>query len=345
MSESVAAAPSSHHHHHGASSSSHPHPRARVWHSVDEVRTLTNQLKREGKAIGFVPTMGALHAGHVALAERSMKETDVTVVSIFVNPTQFLPHEDLSSYPRTLDADLDALQRIGVPYVFAPSVAEMYPSYPDHVMYVDMAGADNSPEGRMRPGHFKGVATVVAKLWNIVTPHISYFGQKDGMQCIVLRRLAKDLNFPTEVRVSPTVRDHDGLALSSRNVYLSQEERSKATVLYRSLAAANDAFRVGERDASTLRQIARSILESVPEGRIDYVSIASAQTGMEVEGTVEEAVRDKEGIIVAGGCMLSVAVKLGKPRLIDNCILGEPIVLPQVNGNDIQASTSSSHAS
>lgn len=255
-----------------------------------------------------------------------MRENTSTLVSIFVNPTQFLAHEDLGSYPRTLDADLQALGNIGVQYVFAPSVHEMYPSWPTFLTSITMAGADSTSEGKQRPGHFAGVATVVNKLFNIVAPTRAYFGQKDGMQCVVVRRMVKDLNVSVDVRVCPTVRALDGLALSSRNVYLTPNERAVAPVIFRALTAANDLYLRGERDAAKLKQAARVLLEAQPEGRLEYVSLAAADSGAEItDGRVADVELDEQGEVKNGGAMLSVAYKLGKPRLIDNTILGQAL--------------------
>lgn len=243
-----------------------------------------------------------------------------------MNPTQFAAHEDLGSYPRTLPADLEKLGAIGVPFVFAPSVKEMYPSWPSFLTSVSMDGADLSSEGSQRPGHFRGVATVVSKLFNIVRPHRAYFGQKDGMQCVVLRRVAKDMDFDIDIRICPTIRAEDGLALSSRNVYLTPDERSVANVLFRALTAANELYLRGERDARVLKQATRSVLESEPLGRAEYVSLANADSGAEIaDGLIASAVLNDCGEVQSGGAMLSVAYKLGKPRLIDNCILGEKL--------------------
>lgn len=258
---------------------------------------------------------------HVLLPSASAQ-----IVSIFVNPTQFLPGEDLSSYPRTLESDLAALGAVGVPYVFAPSVGEMYPSWPSFFTSVSIDDADSSCEGARRPGHFKGVATVVSKLLHIVQPVRAYFGQKDGMQCVVIRRLVRDLNFDTDICVCPTVRAADGLALSSRNVYLTPEERAAAPVLFRALTAANNLYLSGERDAARLKQAAQTVLEAEKRGHLEYVSLATADSGHEVtSGTIADVRLDWRGEVESGGAMLSIAYKLGKPRLIDNCILGQQL--------------------
>jgi len=303
--------------------------------SIAELRALVREARASGKKVGFVPTMGALHAGHVSLAAQSLAENELTVVSVFVNPTQFLPGEDLDAYPRTLEEDRRQLAKLGpdaartfghsgvaLPVVFAPATSEMYPDWPESAgsVWVTASFADGTPEGSRRPGHFRGVATVVTKLLHIVGPDRAYFGAKDGMQCIVVRAMLRELNFPVELRVCPTAREADGLAMSSRNVYLSPAERSKASVLFRALTAANDLYRGGERRVGVLKQAAASVLASEPAGEPGYVSLADASTGEELAD--EDTLPDQ---IPAGraGTMLSLAYQLGKPRLIDNVILGD----------------------
>ena len=265
-------------------------------------------LRRQASGnVGFVPTMGYLHEGHVALVKRAKAENPVAGASIFVNPTQFLPHEDFRSYPRDLDRDLAMLRDVGTDFVFMPSSEEMYPA--GYNTWVDLAGVTERLEGAVRPGHFKGVATVVTKLFNIVEPTRAYFGQKDAQQCVVIRKMVEDLNMNLEVVICPTVREPDGLAMSSRNVYLTPEERKAAPVLYRSLVLARDLYERGERDAGSIKQRMIALLQTEPLGKIDYVSIADALT-------LEEAT------IVHRPVVVSLAFKLGKPRLIDNIILG-----------------------
>lgn len=310
-----------------------------VLHTIAEVRALVSAARAAGQSVGFVPTMGALHSGHVSLAAQSLQENHLTLVSVFVNPTQFLPGEDLDAYPRTLQADRAALGALSAaaaaqgkpaPVVFAPSAVEMYPGWPATTggISVDLAGADQSAEGSRRPGHFRGVATVVSKLLHIAQADRAYFGQKDGMQCIVVRALVKELNFPCAVRICPTQRAKDGLALSSRNVYLSAQERAVAPVLFRALEAANALYNGGERSVARLKAAARSVLEAQPMGTLEYVSIAAADSGIEMsdDATLAAAGAASTGDDpAAGGAMLSIAYKLGKPRLIDNCILGQPL--------------------
>lgn len=261
-------------------------------------------------SLGFVPTMGYLHAGHLALVRRAKAECAHVAVSIFVNPTQFGPHEDLERYPRDLPRDLALLENEGVDLVFAPSVAEMYP--PGYSTYVEVGDVSAPLEGAHRPGHFRGVATVVCKLFNILQAERAYFGQKDAQQTVVIRRMVRDLNIPTTIVVVPTVREADGLALSSRNVYLSPEERAAAPVLYRALTAARERYAAGERDAEALRRLMHAIIAAEPLARIDYVSVADVETLREIEGPITT------------GALLSLAVRFGSTRLIDNLPLEPP---------------------
>ena len=257
--------------------------------------------------LGLVPTMGALHEGHLALVKRARRENRTLAVSIFVNPAQFGAQEDLSSYPRDLDRDLELLRREDTDLVFMPAVEEMYP--PGFDTWVDVGGLAGKLEGAHRPGHFRGVATVVTKLFNVVRPDRAYFGQKDGQQSVVVRQLVRDLALGLEIVVVPTVRETDGLALSSRNVYLTPEQRKAAPVIYRSLTCAGQLWKQGVRDADQLRREVRSVLEGEPLiERIDYVSVADAESLEELD-------------TVDGRAMVSVAVQLGIPRLIDNVIL------------------------
>jgi pantoate--beta-alanine ligase len=273
--------------------------------------TLLSELRAERSRmsgrVGLAPTMGYLHRGHLALVERARAECDQVGVSIFVNPAQFGPGEDLSRYPRDLERDLGLLRELGVDVVWAPPPEEMYP--PGFQTWVTVEQVSAPLEGKHRPGHFRGVATVVAKLFNAFTPDRAYFGQKDAQQVVVIRRMAQDLSFPVEVVVCPTVREPDGLALSSRNVYLNPEERQAATVLYRALTTAQGAFAGGERDADALRAILSSTIAAEPLAREEYVSAADPETLAELER-------------VEGAVLLSMAVRVGKTRLIDNVVLG-----------------------
>ena len=256
--------------------------------------------------VGLVPTMGYLHEGHLSLIRRSRQDCEHVVVSIFVNPTQFGPKEDLSKYPRDLDRDLSLLEPLGVDLVWTPSDEDMYPS--GYQTWVEVEGITRPLEGAMRPGHFRGVTTVVAKLFNAVQPHRAYFGQKDAQQAAVIRQMARDLGYPLEVVVCPTVREPDGLAMSSRNVYLDPEQRKAATVLYRSLCAAKEAYDDGERDAEKIRGKMKEVLASEPLADVQYVSCADYDTLEELE-------------TVTGKALLSMAAFVGKTRLIDNMIL------------------------
>jgi pantoate--beta-alanine ligase len=256
--------------------------------------------------VGLVPTMGFLHEGHLSLVHLARRECKSVVVSIFVNPAQFGPAEDLSKYPRNLDRDLELLASAGADLVWNPTPGEMYPA--GYQTWISLDDLVKPLEGAMRPGHFRGVATVVAKLFNCVHPQKAYFGQKDAQQAAVIKRMTMDLNFPIEVVICPIIRATDGLALSSRNVYLDAGERRAATVLYRSLAAAKKLFEKGERDASVLRQQMTVILEAEPLASIQYVSCADYETLMELE-------------TLTGKTLLSMAVFLGNTRLIDNLVL------------------------
>jgi pantoate--beta-alanine ligase len=254
---------------------------------------------------GFVPTMGYLHEGHLSLVKRARAENDHVAVSIFVNPTQFGPNEDLAAYPRDLQRDLSLLEPLGVDLVFNPPPEVMYP--PNYQTYVTVEEVTKYLEGASRPGHFRGVATVVAKLFNIVGAERAYFGQKDAQQTIVIRRMVADLNLPIQIVICPTIREADGLAMSSRNTYLDADHRRAAPVLYRALTAAKHAFDQGERNGDRLRAILREVIEAEPLAKIDYVSAADAIT-------LQEAPQIDE----TRGLLLSLAVRVGKPRLIDN---------------------------
>jgi pantoate--beta-alanine ligase len=277
--------------------------RMRVVHTIAEARAVRRALPGTW---GFVPTMGYLHEGHLSLVRRARAENDRVAVSIFVNPTQFGPHEDYSRYPRDLERDLRLLEPLGVDLVFVPSVEEMYP--PGFQTWVIVEEVSRPLEGASRPGHFRGVATVVAKLFHILQPDRAYFGQKDAQQTVVIRRMVQDLNIPVEIVICPTVREPDGLAMSSRNTYLNPEERRAATVLFRALQAAKARYEAGERDAERLREAMREVIRAEPLARIDYVSVAHPETLQELER-------------VEGPALLSLAVYIGTTRLIDNLML------------------------
>jgi pantoate--beta-alanine ligase len=256
--------------------------------------------------VGFVPTMGFLHEGHISLVRQSVKDNDMTAVSIYVNPTQFGPNEDFQAYPRDLERDLKMLEKEHVDMVFFPPNSEMYPD--DYCTWVDVEKITDRLEGEIRPGHFRGVATIVTKLFNIVQPDKSYFGQKDAQQALVIRRMVKDLNMNLEVIIMPTLREKDGLAMSSRNTYLNPDERKAATILYKSLLLAKQLKEKGETKSDTIRSQMESLIKSEPLAKIEYISIANTQTLEELSSLQSES-------------LVSMAVRIGKTRLIDNIII------------------------
>jgi len=271
--------------------------------SIPELRAARAHLK---EPVGLVPTMGYLHKGHLSLVQRACDENASVVVSVFVNPTQFGPGEDLDSYPRDIESDLEKLKASGVNLVWMPTPEVMYP--PGYQTWVMVEEVTRPLEGARRPGHFRGVATVVTKLFTGVQPQRAYFGQKDAQQVVVIRQMTRDLNLPVEIVVCPTVREPDGLAMSSRNSYLNPAQRQAATVLYRALSAAKSVFEHGERDAESLRGVMRTTINEEPLARLQYVSCAHPDTLAELQGPVDRA-------------LLSMAVFVGKTRLIDNLIL------------------------
>jgi len=271
--------------------------------SVAEMKALGRSWSRAGKKIGFVPTMGYLHEGHLSLARESKRRADVTVVSIFVNPTQFGPNEDYKKYPRDLAKDAAYLERGGVDCLFHPEAAEIYP--PGYRTFVEVEGLQDRLCGRSRPGHFRGVATVVLKLFEIVRPDLAFFGAKDAQQVLIIGRMAADLDLDVEVVTCPLVREADGLALSSRNAYLSPEERKAALALSTGLRWAEKAVAAGERDAARLVAGVRTVLEAEPLARVDYVEAVDP-------GTLEPVAE------IRGEVLLALAVFIGATRLIDN---------------------------
>ena len=275
-------------------------------HIVEKLNELRAIRASMTGVLGLVPTMGALHAGHASLFAKARSECAHVAGSIFVNPTQFGPTEDLSKYPRSLQNDLDMLESLGVDVVWIPYVESIYP--PGYRTWVAVDEITQPLEGKARPGHFRGVATIVAKLFNCFTPDKAYFGQKDAQQVVALQRMVQDLNFPIELVICPTVRDSDGLALSSRNAYLNPQERKAAPVLYRALCAASRLFEKGERNADALRETMLSELHSELFAREEYVSAADPDTMKELE-TISDA------------ALLSMAVRIGATRLIDNVLL------------------------
>ena len=271
--------------------------------ALDELRE--TRLSFDG-TVGLVPTMGFLHDGHLSLIRRARDECQRVVVSIFVNPTQFGPKEDLAKYPRDLERDLHLIEPF-TDLVWTPSAESMYPT--GFQTWVEVEAMTRPLEGAMRPGHFKGVTTVVAKLFNAVQPHKAYFGQKDAQQVAVIRRMVRDLNFPVEIIVCPTTREPDGLAMSSRNVYLGADQRKAATVLFRSLSAAKELYEAGERDAEKVRGKMKEVLASEPLAEPQYISCADYDLLEELD-------------VIRGKTLLSMAVFIGKTRLIDNFVLG-----------------------
>jgi pantoate--beta-alanine ligase len=272
--------------------------------------SVARKLRREeNRTIGFVPTMGALHEGHLSLIHEARTMCDVVVVSVFVNPAQFGPAEDFSSYPRDLTRDAALLAEYNVDYVFAPTVAEIYP--PGFSTYVTVEGLSDQLEGASRPEHFRGVTTVVAILLNVVKPDFAFFGQKDAQQAILIKRMVRDLAFSAEIVVPPIVREESGLAMSSRNNYLNDDQRKAATVLNRALSNAREAYEEGEHSAAHLIEIVRATIEKEPLARLDYVSVNDADTLDKLEKIDDRA------------ALVSLAVFIGETRLIDNVVLGK----------------------
>jgi pantoate--beta-alanine ligase len=279
----------------------------KVAETIKSVRLLVKQGWKAGRTIGLVPTMGALHEGHISLIKRSIKNGDFVVVSIFVNPTQFGPKEDFNKYPRPMRADLKICKEQSVDVVFIPSAEEMYKA--GTVTWVDVGKLSEPMCGEFRPGHFRGVATICAKLFNVVCPDFAYFGQKDAQQAAIIKRMVADLNFPLKIVVCPTVRAADGLALSSRNQYLSVEERQDATCIYRALKAGEEMIKGGARSPKTIISRMRKIISASPTlTGIDYISIVDAES---LQGLNR----------IAGRALIAVAIRMGKTRLIDNIIV------------------------
>jgi pantoate--beta-alanine ligase len=270
--------------------------------------SVARKLRREqDRTIGLVPTMGALHEGHLSLVREARRMCDKVIVSVFVNPTQFGPAEDFEHYPRDLTKDTALLTDYNVDYIFAPSPEEIYPR--DFSTYVNVGGLSKLLEGESRPGHFRGVATVVAILLNTVRPDFAFFGQKDAQQAVIIKRMVRDLAFDTEIVVLPTVREDSGLAISSRNLYLDEEQQRSAAVIHRALKQAKENFKKGERHASRLADIVRSTIESEPRVRVDYVSVVDGETLEKLEKIDERPT------------LIAVAAYVGKTRLIDNIII------------------------
>ncbi|HET7439895.1 MAG TPA: pantoate--beta-alanine ligase [Terriglobales bacterium] len=274
--------------------------------AMEDTRAASRSARQSGKRVGLVPTMGALHEGHLSLVRAAKAQCDVVAVSIFVNPTQFGPQEDLAKYPRSFERDVALLEKEGVDLVFAPSVEEMYPERA--VTWVTVEGMSDKLCGRSRPGHFRGVTTVVAKLFHIVEPDKAFFGQKDAAQAAIIRRMVRDLNFPVEIVICPIVREPDGLAMSSRNVYLDSQQRRSALILYRSLQRVEELFRNGERDSAKLIAAAKEVFEQEPSVRLDYFEIVNPDSLEAVSSIFKPA-------------LAAVAAFVGSTRLIDNIVL------------------------
>ena len=281
----------------------------RVLMDIRETQAACRELRLAGKSIGLVPTMGALHQGHLSLVRAARSSCDALVVSIFVNPIQFGPHEDLAKYPRTFTQDCALLEREGVDVIFAPQVADMYP--PGASTFVDVEGVSERLDGASRPGHFRGVSTVVAKLFHIVGPARAFFGQKDAAQVAVLRKMVCDLNFDVELVVCPIVREADGLAMSSRNSYLHGEQRRQALVLSRALGVAKELIAGGVTDSATLTDAMRRVIAEEAGVRVDYVSVVDADTLQPLDDVCE-------------GALIAVAAHVGETRLIDNLVVDQP---------------------
>lgn len=276
---------------------------------IKEMQETSTRIRMRGATIGLVPTMGYFHQGHISLMEGSTAENDFTVVSLFVNPTQFGENEDFDDYPRDFERDKGLAEKAGVDILFVPAAEDMYPD--NYSTYVNVYGLTDEMCGASRPGHFRGVATVITKLFNITLPHRAYFGQKDAQQALVVRKMVEDLNFPVEIRVMPVVREEDGLAMSSRNTYLSKVEREAALVIPKSLAAGKSLLEQGERCAARVAEEVTAIIKSEPLANIDYVVVKDADTLKDI----------KE---IKGRVLVAVAVWIGKTRLIDNFIIEVP---------------------
>ncbi len=280
---------------------------------ISAVKETIQDHKSSEKSIGFVPTMGFLHEGHLSLVKESLRQTDVTVVSIFINPTQFGPDEDFQEYPRDLKKDSALLEELGVDILFVPDHQEMYPE--GYKTYVEVTELQDNFEGRSRPGHFRGVCTVVLKLFEIVHPDVAYFGQKDAQQAVIVKKMVQDLNLDVRIQVLPTVREKDGLALSSRNVYLTKEQRKAAPCLVKSLREAERLIQAGERDSRIIKREMKKLIDSESSARLDYIAIVDLEKLDPL---------DK----IKGEALIAVAVFFGKVRLIDNMTVQARSELP-----------------
>ncbi|NLZ05280.1 MAG: pantoate--beta-alanine ligase [Phycisphaerae bacterium] len=278
----------------------------RVTGKIAEIRQWTAEARAAGKGIGLVPTMGALHVGHASLIDAARRRCGFVVVSLFVNPTQFGPGEDFDNYPRPFERDLALCEQHGVDVVFAPSAAEMYPR--ENLSWVTVSGITEHLCGRSRPNHFRGVTTVCTKLFNIVGCDVAFFGQKDAQQCVVIRRMVADLNMPLEILVCPTVREADGLAVSSRNQYLSAQQRKDAPIIYEALKKGREMIEAGETDPARVRERIEAVMRRVPALQIEYISLVDPET-------LEDVKRIGRAVLIA------VAARLGPARLIDNIVV------------------------
>jgi len=278
----------------------------RIIHSVKEMARFSRKAHLQGKTIGFVPTMGALHSGHLSLIQKARRDNDIVIVSIFINPIQFGPKEDFKKYPRTLKQDAQLCLKAGVDVIFLPSYKDMYPD--NYKTYVWVTDLSDLLCGKFRPGHFKGVATVVTKLFNIVSPDIAYFGQKDAQQAIIIKNMVEDLNMPIVIKAMPTIREKDGLAMSSRNIYLNENERRDAAVLYQALNLAKNLLKQGNFDSIYIIRRMRQLINHKKNAKIQYISIVDLK-GLKPIDIIKEKV------------LIVLAVWIGKTRLIDNAVL------------------------
>lgn len=280
--------------------------RMRVTGKIEDIKQWVAEARAAGKCIGLVPTMGALHVGHASLIDAARRRCSFVVVSLFVNPTQFGPGEDFDSYPRPFEQDLALCERHGVDVVFAPSSAEMYPR--ENLSWVSVSRITEHLCGRSRPNHFRGVTTVCTKLFHIVGCDVAFFGQKDAQQCVVIRRMVADLNMPLEIVVCPTVREPDGLAVSSRNQYLSEQQRKEAPIIYEALRKGQEAIEAGATDPAQIRERMAAVMRRVPALQIEYISLVDPETLEDVE-------------CIRGTVLIAVAARLGPARLIDNILV------------------------
>jgi len=278
----------------------------KIINRVSDMQQEADRLREQGKRIGFVPTMGYLHEGHLRLVQVAQSHCDVVVMSIFVNPTQFGPAEDFADYPRDFNQDVELADSAGCDMIFHPDVHEIYPE--NYLTYVEVEKLGDVLCGASRPTHFRGVTTIVSKLFHIVKPHLTVFGQKDAQQAIVIKRMVKDLNFDIEIIVAPTFREKDGLAMSSRNTYLTPAQRKQAVVLHQSLIAAQRMIENGERSAGAIKEKMRAIIEKQPDAIIDYIEIVDTTHLAPLT-------------LLSGEVLIALAVKFGKPRLIDNMMI------------------------